>query len=61
MTELLEPHVGRAKARMIVALLDGVMLHALVTATPLDPAPLTAALRALIPVDNPAKMSDPAD
>jgi DNA-binding transcriptional regulator YbjK len=48
MTDLLEPHVGRPTARTLIALLDGAMLHALVTATPLDPAPLTAALRALI-------------
>lgn len=48
MTELLQPRVGRARARMIVALLDGVMLHALVTATALDAAALTSALRGLI-------------
>jgi len=53
MTRLLEPHVGRAKAGVLVALLDGAMLHALVTGGPLDPVPLTAALRALIgPADN---------
>jgi DNA-binding transcriptional regulator YbjK len=53
MTDLLEPHVGRAKAGILVALLDGAMLHALVTAAPLDPVPLTDALRAVIrPVDN---------
>jgi DNA-binding transcriptional regulator YbjK len=53
MTDLLEPQVGRAKAGMIVALLDGAMLHALVTASQLDPVALTAALRAVIrPVDN---------
>jgi len=54
MTELLDPHVGRTKARMLVALLDGAMLHALVTDTPLDPAPLTAAVRALIQPANDA-------
>jgi DNA-binding transcriptional regulator YbjK len=48
MTELLEPHVGRRTARMLVALLDGAMLHALVTATALDATALTSALRALI-------------
>jgi len=53
MTALLEPRVGPAKARMLVALLDGAMLHALVTAAPLDTFALTAALRALIdPVDH---------
>ena len=48
MTDLLEPHVGRAKARMIVALLDGAMLHALVTASTLDRGALTSALNGLI-------------
>jgi DNA-binding transcriptional regulator YbjK len=48
MTDLLEPRVGRPTARMLVALLDGAMLHALVSATPLDATALTAALRALI-------------
>jgi DNA-binding transcriptional regulator YbjK len=53
MTDLLEPHVGRSTARMLVALLDGAMLHALVTATALDPEPLTAAFRAVIRPDRP--------
>jgi DNA-binding transcriptional regulator YbjK len=53
MTELLEPHVGRPTARMLVALLDGAMLHALVTATALDREPLTAAFRAVIRSDQP--------
>jgi DNA-binding transcriptional regulator YbjK len=48
MTDLLEPHVGRPTARTLVALLDGAMLHALVTATALDAPALAAALRALI-------------
>jgi DNA-binding transcriptional regulator YbjK len=47
MSDLLEPHVGGPTARTIVALLDGAILHALVTASDLDTEPLTAAIRRL--------------
>ena len=47
MTDLLEPHVGRPAARNVIALLDGAMLHALVTASDLDAQPLTEAIRSL--------------
>jgi DNA-binding transcriptional regulator YbjK len=49
MGEILAPRLGAAAARMVVALLDGALLHALVTDTDLDATALTAALRSLIP------------
>jgi DNA-binding transcriptional regulator YbjK len=50
MADLLEPHVGRPRARMLIALLDGAMLHALVTGAPLDEVALTAAFRSLLQI-----------
>jgi DNA-binding transcriptional regulator YbjK len=47
MTDLLEQHMPRATARTVVALLDGVMLHALVTANDLDEDTLGGAIRRL--------------
>ncbi|MCU7722743.1 TetR family transcriptional regulator [Actinoplanes sp. KI2] len=45
--ELLTPHVGEEAADNISALLDGTMLHLLVTDAPLNAPALTAAIRAL--------------
>jgi DNA-binding transcriptional regulator YbjK len=47
MTDLLAEHMPRPTARTVVALLDGAMLHALVTASDLDREPLTTAIRRL--------------
>ncbi|MFI5890934.1 TetR/AcrR family transcriptional regulator [Actinoplanes sp. NPDC051513] len=46
--ELLLPHVGDDAAHDISALLDGTMLHLLVTGAPLNAPALTAAIRALV-------------
>ena len=43
--DLLEPHVGAAVGRDLVALLDGVMLHVLITGEDLDTDALTATIR----------------
>jgi len=45
--ELLTPHVGVEAAHSISALLDGTMLHLLVTGAPLNAPALTAAIRTL--------------
>ena len=45
--ELLTPHVGDEAAHNISALLDGTMLHLLVTGNPLNAATLTKAIRTL--------------
>ena len=45
--ELLTPHVGDEAAHTISALLDGTMLHLLVTGAPLNAPALTAAIRTL--------------
>nr|WP_281179871.1 TetR family transcriptional regulator [Actinoplanes subtropicus] len=45
--ELLTPHVGEDAAHNISALLDGTMLHLLVTGAPLNAPALTAAIRTL--------------
>ncbi|WP_433301359.1 TetR/AcrR family transcriptional regulator [Actinoplanes sp. CA-030573] len=45
--ELLAPHVGADAADNISALLDGTMLHLLVTGNPLNAPALTAAIRGL--------------
>ena len=45
--ELLEPHVGDVAARGIVALLDGVLIQALVTGADLDGPALATAIRRL--------------
>ncbi|WP_378975268.1 TetR/AcrR family transcriptional regulator [Paractinoplanes rhizophilus] len=45
--ELLVPHVGEDAAHDISALLDGTMLHLLVTGAPLNAPALTSAIRAL--------------
>lgn len=45
--ELLAPHVGADAADNISALLDGTMLHLLVTGSPLNAPALTAAIRSL--------------
>ncbi|WIM99089.1 TetR family transcriptional regulator [Actinoplanes oblitus] len=47
--EILEPAVGAAAARDVCALLDGIILRALVTESDLDAPGLTAAIRRLIP------------
>ncbi|AEV83861.1 TetR family transcriptional regulator [Actinoplanes sp. SE50] len=47
--EILHPWVGEPAARDICALLDGIILRALVTETELDAPGLTAAIRRLIP------------
>ena len=45
MRALLEPHVGAAVGRDLIALLDGVMLHVLITGEDLDTEALTATIR----------------
>ena len=45
--ELLAPHIGDEPARNISALLDGTMLHLLVTGNPLNAPALTTAIRSL--------------
>ena len=45
--ELLEPYVGPAAARDLCALIDGVLLQALVAGGPLDAAALTTTIRRL--------------
>ncbi|GAA2710752.1 TetR/AcrR family transcriptional regulator [Actinoplanes palleronii] len=47
--DILAPSVGAAAARDICALLDGIILRALVTETDLDATGLTDAIRRLIP------------
>lgn len=47
MRDLLVPHMGSAAAHSVAALLDGAMLQALVSGTPLDAATLTDAIRRL--------------
>ncbi|GAA4602762.1 DNA-binding transcriptional regulator YbjK [Actinoplanes octamycinicus] len=49
--EVLEPAIGAAAARDVCALLDGIILRALVTEGELDEPGLTAAIRRLVPPD----------
>ncbi|XVV13823.1 TetR/AcrR family transcriptional regulator [Actinoplanes sp. CA-131856] len=45
--ELLEPHLGAAAARDLIALVDGVMLQALITGQDVDTGSLSATIRRL--------------
>ncbi|MFF5084202.1 TetR/AcrR family transcriptional regulator [Actinoplanes sp. NPDC000266] len=45
--ELLEPHLGAAVARDLIALVDGVMLQALITGQDVDAGSLSATIRRL--------------
>lgn len=48
LVDILTPHTGRPAARAIAMYLDGVLLHALSSDSPVDTAALTAPLTALV-------------